>query len=136
MVGTSPISWDQVEDDQLTERIIGCAFTVANSLGIGFLEKLYENALAIELREQGLNISRQRPISVRYRDIIVGEYTPDLLVQDRILVELKVVKALNDQHIAQCTNYLRAANKRLCLLMNFGLPRIEIRRVTIKAASA
>jgi GxxExxY protein len=115
--------------DGVTERIIGCAFTVANTLGIGFSEKVYENALAHEMPKRGLLVVQQRGIVVRYDDAVVGEYIADLVVDDRIIVELKVVKALSEQHVAQCVNYLRATGLDLCLLMNFGRSRIEFRRV-------
>jgi GxxExxY protein len=117
------------DKDGVTERIIGCAFTVANTLGIGFLEKVYENALAHEMRKRGLLVVQQRGIVVRYDDAVVGEYIADLVVDDRIIVELKVVKALSEQHVAHCVNYLRATELDLCLLMNFGRSRIEFRRV-------
>jgi GxxExxY protein len=124
---------DAVSADGVTKRIIGCAFTVANTLGVGFLEKVYENALAHEMREQGLRAVQQRAIVVRHDDIVIGEYTADLMVEDHVIVELKVVRSLNDLHIAQCMNYLCASDKRLCLSINFGRPRIEIRRVTAHA---
>jgi GxxExxY protein len=123
---------DRVMDDNLSELVIGCAFTVANTLGVGFLEKVYENALAHEMRTRGLTVVQQRSIVVTYNDIVVGEYITDLLVEDRIMIELKVVKALSDQHVAQCMNYLRATGKSLCLLFNFGRSRIELRRVTVR----
>ena len=122
---------DSVLLDGLTERIIASAFTIANTLGIGFLEKVYENAMAHELRKRGLSVEQQRGIVVRYDQIVIGEYTADLMVDDRVIVELKVAKSLNDQHIAQCVNYLRATDKPVCLLINFGRPRIEIRRVAL-----
>ena len=115
--------------DGVTGSIIGCAFTVANALGVGFLEKVYENALAHEMRKRGLHVARQRPIVVRYDTIIVGDYTADLMVEDQVVIELKVARSLYNQHVAQCMNYLRATNKPVCLLINFGCPRIEIRRV-------
>src|SRR6202012_3663248 len=105
---------DRGAPDRVTERIIGSAFTVSNTLGVGFLEKVYENALAHEMRKRGLVVAQQRGILVRYDDIIIGDYTADLLVEDRIIVELKVVKSLNEQHIAQCVNYLRATGMELC----------------------
>ena len=113
----------------LSERIIGCAFTVANRLGSGFLEKVYENALAHELRKAGLRVAQQQGVSVTYDDVIVGEYAADLLVEAAVLVELKAVRALDDIHQAQCMNYLRATGMHLCLLLNFGRPRLEIRRI-------
>lgn len=120
---------DEAELNGLGERMIGCAFAVANTLGIGFAEKVYENARAIEMRKRGLTVVRQRGIVVRYQDTVVGEYTADLMIDDTIIIELKVVKVLADEHLAQCMNYLRATGKRLCLLINFGRPRMEIRRV-------
>ncbi len=114
----------------VTERIIGCAFRVANALGHGFVERVYENALAHEVRKCGLGVVQQRGIVVLYDDVVVGEFTADLLVEDRVIVELKVVAALSDVHLPQCRNYLRATGKPLCLLINFGRPKIEIRRIT------
>lgn len=117
----------------VTERIIGCAFRVANALGHGFVEKVYENALAHEMRKCGLGVVQQRGIVVFYDGVIVGEYTADLLVEDQVIVELKVVGALGDVHVPQCRNYLRATGKPLCLLINFGQPKVEIRRITAQA---
>jgi len=116
--------------EPVTERIIGCAFRVANALGHGFLEKVYENALAREMRKCGLDAVQQRGIVVLYDNVIVGEYTADLFVEDQVIVELKVVAALSDVHLPQCRNYLRATGKHLCLLINFGRSKVEVRRVT------
>jgi GxxExxY protein len=113
----------------LTEKVIGCAFTVSNTLGCGFLEKVYENALAHELRKARLKVEQQHEIAVYYDAQVVGEYTADLVVDGALLVELKAVKELDDIHLAQCLNYLRATNLRLCLLMNFAKPKVDIRRV-------
>lgn len=113
----------------ITERVIGCAFSVANTLGAGFLEKVYENALTHELRKVGLVVEQQLQISVVYDSIEVGYYVADLLVEKAVLVEIKVVKAFDDVHLAQCMNYLRATNLKLCLLINFATPRIGIKRV-------
>jgi GxxExxY protein len=114
---------------QLTERVIQCAFAVSNTLGCGFLEKVYENALAHELRKAGLQVQQQHGITVYYDGVAVGEYTADLLVEGVLLLELKAVKDLDDIHLAQCLNYLKATNLRLCLLMNFAKPKLEIRRI-------
>ncbi len=122
---------DKEVADAVTERMIGCAFTVANALGIGFLEKVYENALAHEIRKCGLAVVQRRAIIVLYDGAAVGDYTAELIVDDDIIVESKVVKDLHDLHVAQCMNYLRATDKRFCLLINFGRPRIEIRRVAL-----
>ncbi|HUB16432.1 MAG TPA: GxxExxY protein [Acetobacteraceae bacterium] len=113
----------------MTEQVIGCAFTVANTLGSGFLDKVYENALALELREAGLSVQQQRAATVTYKGVLIGEYIADLLVEGTIIIELKTVRALDRAHRAQCLNYLRATGKSLCLLINFGTPRIEIQRV-------
>src|SRR6202046_2761727 len=115
--------------NDLSGRVIGCAFTVLNTLGAGFLEKVYENALSIEVRAAGLSAVQQYAARVHYKDILVGEYFADLLVNDMLLVELKTVKALDDTHRMQCTNYLKATGLRLCLLFNFGKSRLEIKRV-------
>ena len=115
--------------NELSGRVIGCAFTVLNTLGAGFLEKVYENALAYEVRVAGLSAVQQYGAKVHYKDVLVGDYFVDLLINDVLLVELKTVKALDDAHRMQCTNYLKATGLRLCLLLNFGKPRLEIKRV-------
>lgn len=117
------------ELNALSNRIIGCALTVARALGCGLLERVYQNALAHELHKAGLPVAQHPSLTVRYDGVIVGEYFADLLVQDAILVELKTARALNDSHRAQCLTYLRATGLHLCLLLNFGAPRLEIRRV-------
>ena len=117
------------EDDQLTSRIIGCAYRMANELGPGFLEKVYENALAHELRKAGLNVVQQHGIVVHYDGVKVGDYVADLLVNNRILIELKACRDLDDIHLAQCLNYLKATGLKVCLLMNFGTSKIQIRRL-------
>jgi GxxExxY protein len=120
---------DNTELNEPSGRVIGCAFTVINTLGAGFLEKVYENALAFEVRAAGLSVVQRYSAKVHYKDILVGDYFVDLLVNDVLLVELKTVKALDDAHRAQCTNYLKATGLHLCLLLNFGKPRLEIKRV-------
>lgn len=119
------------ETNQITEAVIGAAYKVSNTLGSGFLEKVYENALAIEIRKNGLSAAQQHPINVKYENAIVGEFIADLLVQAEILVELKTVKAPDEIHLAQCLNYLKATGLRVCLLINFGNPKIEIKRVIL-----
>jgi len=113
----------------ITERIIGCSYAVANALGHGFLEKVYENALAYELRCCGLAVETQKAFAVRYRDVVVGEYVADLLVEGLVLVELEAIKEFDDVHLAQCLNYLKATGLQLCLLINFGTPKIRIKRI-------
>lgn len=127
MVG---ISKNSLEDlNKITEKIIHCAFQVSNALGIGFLEKVYENSLAIELRSLGLSIQQQSPLLVNYKDYVVGEYSTDLLVENSVLVELKPVKNLDDIHLAQCMNYLKATGFKICLLINFGTKHVQIKRI-------
>jgi len=120
---------DKVYYDSLTEQIISCAYTVGNKLGYGFLEKVYENSLAIELAATRLNVETQKPINVCYEGQVVGEYFVDMIVEDEIIVELKAVKAIGDIHLAQCLNYLKATGKKLGLLVNFGGDRVTVRRV-------
>jgi GxxExxY protein len=120
---------DESSANRLTERIIGCAFQVLNTLGAGFLEKVYENALAHELRKFGLAIVQQQGITVMYDGVIVGRYNVDLLVDETVIVELKAIKTLDTAHTAQCINYLKATGLHLCLLLNFGKPRLEIQRI-------
>jgi GxxExxY protein len=120
-----------LETNQITEAVIGAAYKVANTLGSGFLEKVYENALAIEIRKSGLQIVQQHPINVKYENIVVGEFVADLLVQAEILVELKAVKVLDEIHLAQCLNYLKATGLRVCLLINFGNPKVEVKRIVL-----
>jgi GxxExxY protein len=113
----------------LSKRIIGCALSVLHGLGTGYLEKVYERALAHELRKGGLVVSQQHPMVVRYDGVVVGEYAVDLLVEHSVLVELKVAKAIDEIHLAQCLNYLKGTGLQLCLLLNFGKPRLEIKRI-------
>lgn len=117
------------ELNKISETIIGCAYAVGNALGNGFLEKVYENALLLELCEKHLNVKQQYPINVFYKNVVVGEFIADLLVENKVLIELKTVKAIDEIHLAQCLNYLKATKLPLCLLINFGKPRVEIKRV-------
>jgi GxxExxY protein len=120
---------DDTGVNRATECIIGCAFRVLNTLGIGFFEKNYENALAHELRKAGLTVAQQQGVTVIYDGINIGDYVVDLLVEGTLIVELKTVKVLDNSHIAQCLNYLKATGLHLCLLLNFGNSRLEIRRI-------
>lgn len=116
------------EMNKLAEKVIGCAFKVSNSLGAGFLEKVYENALAYEIQQSGLKVKQQHPITVKYEEVVVGEFVADLLVEDCLLVELKAVEELTKIHAAQCLNYLKATDLKVCLLMNFGNTKVKVRR--------
>ena len=120
---------EEIASDKITEKIIASAFKVSNTLGIGFVEKVYENALTIKMRKDGLKVLQQHPIRVEYEDAIVGEFFADLLVEDRILVELKAVSELTSEHLAQALNYLRASGLEACLLINFGKSHIQVRHL-------
>jgi GxxExxY protein len=117
------------EINAITQKIIGCAYTVSNTLGIGFVEKVYENALAHALRKTGLHVEQQYPITVTFDGVLVGEFCADLLVENAVLVELKAVSMLLKDHMAQALNYLRATGLPVCLLINFGRPKVEIQRL-------
>ena len=117
--------------DQITEIIIGCAYSVQSTLGSGFLEKVYENALSHEIKKAGLGVLQQFPIKVFYDGIEVGDYVSDIIVENQILVELKAVRTIDNIHRAQCLNYLKATDFKVCLLINFGNPKLEIRRVVL-----
>ena len=118
-----------------TRAIIGGAMDVHNTLGIGFAEKVYENALRIVLCEKGLHVAQQRPVSVRFHGQVVGEYIPDLIA-DRVVVELKSVPVLTRDHQVQCLNYLKATGLNVCLLLNFGRRRLEFKRFAMTHSSA
>jgi len=124
-----PISADEHRLDEITRKIIGCAYTVANTLGCGFLEKVYENALAQEVRNAGLAVQQQKPIAVQYKGTVVGDYVADLLVEECVLVEIKSVRQFDEIHLAQCLNYLHATGLHICLLINFGTPKVQVKRV-------
>jgi len=113
----------------LTEKIIGCAMKVHNTLGAGFLEKVYENALVYELRKNGLFVEQQKPVPVLYDGRCVGDYVSDIIVERKVLVELKANAGLTEDHTAICLNYLRCADLTVCLLLNFGKPRLQIKRL-------
>ena len=115
--------------NELSEKIIGAAFEVSNILGVGFLEKVYENALNVELKLRGLQAQQQAPLKVYYKDELVGDYFADILVENEVIIELKTVKEFDDIHIAQCLNYLKITGLKLCLLINFSKPRVEIKRI-------
>jgi GxxExxY protein len=105
---------------EITDKIIAAFYKVYNTLGYGFLEKVYENALGIELCKQGLEVRAQTPITVFYENEVVGEYFADLFVGNAVIIELKAVKNLADEHEAQLLNYLKATPYEVGLLLNFG----------------
>lgn len=117
---------------ELTEKIIGEAFKVYNKLGQGFLEKVYENALVKKLRDTGIKAEQQFPIKVLFEDTVVGEYCTDILVEDKVIVELKAVEAINSVFEVQLVNYLKATGIEVGLLINFG-KKLEIKRKVFSA---
>ena len=115
-------------EQELTGRIIEGAFAVHNTLGCGFLEKVYSNALLFELRNIGLKCEQEIPFKVKYKDVVVGDYCADLIVERRVLVELKARASLDSVHEAQILNYLKASSIQVGLLLNFGKPKLQYRR--------
>ncbi len=120
---------DADKTNALTEQVLAAVFEVANTLGPGFLEKVYERALARELELRGISAVTQVALDVEYKGCSVGNYLADLLVEDALAVELKCVDRLAAEHMAQCINYLKASGLPVCLLVNFQHPRVEWRRV-------
>jgi GxxExxY protein len=115
--------------DALTEKIIECAYKVLNTLGPGFLEKVYENALAHELPKNGHKVSQQHSLDVIYDGILVGDYQPDLLIDEIVILEIKATRGHHDVLEACCLNYVTATRLPVCLLLNFGKPRLGIKRL-------
>lgn len=116
-----------MKHSDLTEKIIKGAHTVHNVLGFGFLEKVYQNALVLELKKMGLRVENEIPIIVYYENAIVGEYAADIVVEDRVILELKAVKELAEIHEVQLVNYLKATAKEVGLLINFG-QSVQVKR--------
>jgi GxxExxY protein len=125
----------QYKHSDITGAIIEAFYDVYNTLGHGFLEKVYENALAHELRKRGHAVSQQAAISVQYDSIVAGEYYADLVVDGVVVVELKAAEGLAHEHEAQLVNYLKASCFEVGLLLNFG-PRPEVRRRIYETARA
>lgn len=115
--------------NNLIEKVIGAVYEVANVLGSGFLEKVYERALVKELGMRGLNAEAQVPIQVSYKDEFVGDYYADILIEKKLIVELKCAERLGNDHLAQCLNYLKATGHGIALLVNFQHPKVEWKRV-------
>jgi len=118
-----------VDLNSLTEAVIGAAFEVSNTLGAGFLEKLYERALVSELTLRGIGVVTQAVYPVAYKGQIIGEYRPDLVIENILIVELKCVDRFAPTHLAQCLSYLHASGLTLALLLNFQHPKVECRRI-------
>ncbi len=116
---------------ELTGRILQCAFEVHNHLGCGFLEKVYERALIQELKAKNLKIEYQKSIKIYYKAEFIGNYIADIIVEDKVIVELKVVEFLTKIHKAQMINYLKATGYEVGLILNFAKPRLEYHRIVI-----
>ncbi len=109
-----------IKHELLTKEIIGAFYAVYNDLRYGFLEKVYENALALELADRGLTVEQQKRIQVHYGGQIVGEYCADMLIEAKVILELKTAESISGAHVAQLTNYLRATTCEVGLVLNFG----------------
>lgn len=116
-------------EKELTEKIIGACLGISNELGAGFLESVYQKATLLALQQDGLDARAQVPLKVCFRGMVVGEFFADILVEGRVVLELKVVRSLLPEHEAQLMNYLRATGIRVGLLINFGKPRMECKRI-------
>ncbi len=121
--------------EEITGKILEGSFEVSKELGAGFLESVYEKALLVAPREKGMIVKRQFPLNVKFRGIIVGEFFADLLVDDRILVQLKAVSRFSPEHFAQIINYLKATGIPVGLIINFGNPQLQYRRFNNKFIS-
>ena len=119
-----------LKHEQITKSVIGCAFEVINELGAGFLESVYEKALLLVLRQKGLSAISQYPVKVMFRGECVGDFYADIFVEEKVIVELKAVKAIAPEHQAQIINYLNATGVEVGLLINFGNPKLEYKRFT------
>ncbi len=117
---------------ELTRRIIKCAFEVQNTLGAGFLERVYEKAMVVALREDGLEAAEQVPFRVHFRGVLVGDYTADIVVARTVLVEVKATETTSPAYVAQVLNYLAASKLPVGLLVNFGKPRLSYRRLALR----
>jgi len=117
--------------DSLSAKVLGAVFEVSNTLGAGFLEKVYQRALLRELSLRGIRATSETALDVIYKGHSVGKYFADLLVEDALVVELKCADRLANEHTAQCLNYLRASGQTVCLLVNFQRPKVEWKRVVL-----
>ncbi len=115
--------------EELTAKIIEACFEVSNELGTGFLESVYQNALELAIRQKGLKVQAQVPLTVGFRGEEVGQFFADILVEDKVIVELKAVSTLVPEHQSQVINYLKGTGKEIGLLINFGRPKIEYKRL-------
>ena len=123
---------EELKHHHITEKIIGAAYKVHNTLGSGFLEKVYQNSLAIELQSLNFIVDAEKPIKVYYFGEIVGNYIADITVDDKVIIEIKAIKELSDIHEVQLVNYLKATGIEVGLLINFGTSVQVKRRVMDK----
>ena len=117
-----------MEHEELTHKIIGCAYTVFNQLGFGFLESVYRKAMVIDLSRTGLKVEEEKTLQVYYDDIVVGNFSADLFVEDTVVVELKSVQNTVEGHEVQLVNYLNGLKKEIGLLINFGPSGVQVKR--------
>ncbi len=122
---------DDFPHKELTGKILEAAFAVHNTLGAGFLEKVYENSLATEFRHRGIPFRQQVALQVKYNGSLVGEYTADLIVGDAVILELKAAQAIDSVHEAQLLNYLRATGLQVGMILNFAKPKLEYKRMAL-----
>ena len=122
---------DNTCPDSLSEKVLNAVFEVSNTLGTGFLEKVYQRALVRELGLRNIRAIAESSLAVIYKGQSVGEYFADLLVEDALVVELKCAERLSNEHTAQCLNYLRASGRTVCLLVNFQKPKVEWKRIVL-----
>lgn len=116
----------------LTGKVLEASFEVINEMGVGFLESVYQKSLVFALQQKGLKVEFEVPLKVKFRGSIVGEFYADILVEDKIVVELKTVKSFSNEHFAQVINYLKATGLEVGLIINFGNSKLEYRRVDNK----
>jgi GxxExxY protein len=120
-------------EEQLSEKILGCCINVHRKLGPGFLEKIYEEALIVEFARAGLFCERQKAVTILYEGMPIGEHRLDLLIEQRVVLELKACRGIEDIHLATARSYLKATGCQLALVLNFAKPTLEIRRVVLSA---
>ena len=113
--------------ESISQTVLACAFEVSNRLGTGFLESVYENALCVELQQQGMNFTQQKPLKMIYKGNVIGNFVTDIIVESKLLIELKVVSEFDKAHRAQVINYLKATGIPVGLLLNFGTPKLGVK---------
>ena len=120
---------DEILYKDLSYKIVGLAMIVHSKLGYGFLEKVYENALILLFRREGIEAKQQAPITVYFEEEAVGNYHADILVEDKVILEIKSVENIIDAHIAQTLNYLKATGLRVAIILNFSREKLEYKRI-------